>query len=81
MSTSLVLRPLPILLAAATLVACSSEQRPQPESIPAHAPTNDGKYPVGDTSIRADVPIGPGWEVAIAPIAADVPIGPGWDAS
>ena len=81
MSTSLFVRPLPILLAAATLVACSSQPRPQqPESHLAHAPTSISRDPVGDTSILADVPIGAGWDVVgDAPILVDVPVGAGWD--
>jgi hypothetical protein len=73
MSTSLVLRRLPILVIAATLVACGAEPRSQ-------QPQSDNS--IVDAPIVADVPIGPGWDVAEnAPILADVPVGAGWDAS
>ena len=72
MSTSLVLRPLPMLVIAAALVACGAEPRSQQVR----------RDHVVIMPILADVPIGPGWEVVTdAPILADVPVGPGWDAS
>ena len=80
MSRSMALRPLPILVAAATLVACVSQPPTQPESQPPHVQVTFSRDPVGTAPLRADVPIGAGWEVvASAPIRADVPIGAGWD--
>ena len=80
MSTSLFLRPLPILLAAATLVACGSAAPSSPSRTRLTRRRASAGTVVGDTSILADVPIGAGWDVVgDAPILADVPIGAGWD--
>ena len=81
MSAALALRRLPLLLAAATLVGCSTptgSQHPNSDD-PADATTSVRRTNV-EPLILADVPIGPGWDVAgDAPILADVPVGAGWD--